>query len=133
MFLLLAAALAQDSVALTVRLDGVDPGRGESVYCALFDTASGFPQNAAMARERAIGERVDGGLACRFAVVRGSYAISVLHDEDGDQELDTGFMGIPREGWGASNNARPAFRAPTFDEARVDVSSDLVTRVTLNY
>ena len=133
MLLFLSVGLAQDIVTLTVQLDGVDPDRGESVYCALFDAAAGFPQNVAMAQGRAMGERVDGALACQFAVARGSYAISVLHDEDGDQELDTGLMGIPREGWGASNNARPAFRAPTFDEARVDVGGDLVTRVTLNY
>ena len=48
----------------------------------------------------------------------GTWAISLLHDEDGDGTLDTNFIGMPREGVGAS--VRPGhsrFGPPRFSDA----------------
>lgn len=53
------------------------------------------------------------GLECR------AYALAVVHDENGNGKLDTNFLGIPREGLGASRNARRMFGPPTFDDAKV--------------
>jgi len=39
----------------------------------------------------------------------GKYAVSVFHDENSNGKLDTNFLGIPREGVGASNNAKGHF------------------------
>ena len=47
----------------------------------------------------------------------GEYALSVLHDENKNGKIDTNFIGIPREGYGVSNNINPKLRAPLFDEA----------------
>jgi uncharacterized protein (DUF2141 family) len=44
-------------------------------------------------------------------------AIAVLHDEDGDRRMATGFFGIPKEGFGVSNNPRILFGPPSFREA----------------
>jgi uncharacterized protein (DUF2141 family) len=44
---------------------------------------------------------------CEFpGVAPNTYAVSVFHDENSNGKLDTNFMGIPREGVGASNGAR---------------------------
>jgi uncharacterized protein (DUF2141 family) len=50
----------------------------------------------------------------------GRYAISVLHDADGDGKVNTNFLGIPTEGTGVTRNVRPAMRAPRFDECAMD-------------
>jgi len=39
-------------------------------------------------------------------VAPGRYAVSVFHDENSNGKMDTNFIGIPREGVGASNNAK---------------------------
>lgn len=57
------------------------------------------------------------GLECR------EYAVAVVHDENGNGKLDTNFIGIPREGLGASRNARRMFGPPTFDDAKVRISA----------
>lgn len=44
----------------------------------------------------------------------GTYAIAVIHDENSDNKLNTNFIGIPKEGYGASNNRLPMTSAPTF-------------------
>ena len=36
--------------------------------------------------------------------------------------LDSNWVGKPTEPWGVSVNLRPAFRAPTFEEAAFDVA-----------
>ena len=43
-----------------------------------------------------------------------------MHDENGNDKLDSNFMGMPTEGYGFSNNPR-VMRAATFDEARFNV------------
>lgn len=50
----------------------------------------------------------------------GSWAVSVIHDENGNARLDT-FAGIPREGFGFSRNPRIGFGPPRFTAAQFDV------------
>jgi uncharacterized protein (DUF2141 family) len=47
----------------------------------------------------------------------GTYAIAVLHDEDGDGDMDRDFIGLPQEGYGFSSGARPGFGPPSFGDA----------------
>ena len=47
----------------------------------------------------------------------GDYAVAVIHDENGNNKLDT-MLGIPREGFGFSRNPTIGFGAPKFAAAR---------------
>ena len=51
----------------------------------------------------------------------GDYAISVIHDENGDGRLNT-FLGIPREGFGFSRNPRMRMGPPRYEECRIAVN-----------
>ncbi len=51
----------------------------------------------------------------------GNYAIALIHDENGNNKLDTTF-GIPREGFGFSRNPVIRFGAPSFSSAQFSVS-----------
>ena len=51
----------------------------------------------------------------------GSYAVAVYHDENGNEELDTNLLGIPREGFAFSGDARGFAGPPSFDDAAVEV------------
>ncbi len=52
----------------------------------------------------------------------GRYAAQITHDENGNKKVDRGFLGIPREGIGFSNNVRVRFHAPRFADAAFDVT-----------
>ncbi|MGB0930576.1 MAG: DUF2141 domain-containing protein [Chitinophagales bacterium] len=52
----------------------------------------------------------------------GQYAVSVYHDKNKNWELDRNWIGIPKEMFGFSNNAKAKFSPPTFDECSVDIS-----------
>ena len=66
-------------------------------------------------------------------LVSGTYAVSVLHDENGDQQINQGSFGIPTEGFGFSRN--PAIRtgAPDFADAAVFVLGETTTQIELIY
>ena len=54
----------------------------------------------------------------------GNYAITLFHDENNNMELDTNFLGIPKEPYGFSNNAKSPFGPPGFQAALVEFSKE---------
>lgn len=63
----------------------------------------------------------------------GTYAVSVVHDEDENNELTTNFIGIPKESYGSSNNAPSKFGPPKWKDARFEVknNSTVKQKITL--
>lgn len=57
------------------------------------------------------------------------YAIKYFHDENSNEELDLNFMGIPKEGYGMSNNAYGRFGPKDFEEWIFSLTSS--TKITL--
>ncbi|WP_082994859.1 DUF2141 domain-containing protein [Aquimarina megaterium] len=54
-------------------------------------------------------------------VPKGEYAISLYHDTDGNQKLNT-FLSIPTEPYGVSNNAKGRFGPPQWEDAKFSIS-----------
>lgn len=61
----------------------------------------------------------------------GSYAVSVIHDENENGELDT-FMVIPTEPYGFSNNAMGKFGPPSFEQTKITISGETTIEIKLN-
>ena len=115
------SASAGEPAKLTVRMHGMRNDDGQ-VFCALFKGAKGFPDGDKATQ----GGRTtvkNGRATCRFKGLKdGVYAVAVFHDEDGDGQMDS-VLGIPTEGFGFSNNAKPGmFGPPSFEEASFRVS-----------
>ncbi|WP_284054590.1 DUF2141 domain-containing protein [Stakelama marina] len=111
---------------LTVDVTGLRSDKGQIRLCLTAD-ADHFPDckgdAAAITRSVPATER-----EVRFtALSPGAYAVSVIHDENGNAKLDT-FAGIPREGFGFSRNPAIRFGPPRFDAARFDVSGPTETQ-----
>jgi len=49
-------------------------------------------------------------------ISKGNYAFRYFHDENNNDELDLNWLGIPKEGYGFSNNAVIKFGPPSFEE-----------------
>ena len=54
----------------------------------------------------------------------GRYAVVVLHNGNGNKNLNENFLGVPKEGYGVSNNPKPRYRAATFDEAAFELTQN---------
>lgn len=46
----------------------------------------------------------------------GKYAFKYFHDENKNEKLDVNWVGIPKEGFGFSNNAKGTFGPPSFEK-----------------
>lgn len=66
-------------------------------------------------------------------VPAGTYGASVIHDENENEKMDTGMMGIPKEGFGFSNDAMGMFGPPKFKEASFVLPATKSVSVTLKY
>lgn len=66
-------------------------------------------------------------------ITSGDYAISVMHDANENDELDSNAIGIPKEGFGFSNDAMGMFGPPSFEKAKFNLSGDNKVTITLKY
>jgi uncharacterized protein (DUF2141 family) len=118
LLLLLPAALAGE---LVLAVTG-EAAPAERVRCRAYaqSSAEAFPGGETPHQAQATAG--EAGPVVRFSgLAAGTYAVACMLDEDDDLALDTNLLGIPVEPWGVSCDARPALRAPRFDEAAVMV------------
>jgi len=62
----------------------------------------------------------------------GEYAISLYHDENENNKLDTGWFGIPNEGYGCSNNAKGMMGPPKYEDAKFQLTSYKEMTIKIN-
>jgi uncharacterized protein (DUF2141 family) len=72
--------------------------------------------------------------ACLFVPGPGTYGLALYHDANGNGKIDRNGLGIPKEGFGFSNNPRILFSAPKLKSVRLTVgSAGAETRIRLRY
>jgi uncharacterized protein (DUF2141 family) len=105
------------------------------VLCALYSSSADFPKHADKAVARAKSSVSNHHAVCEFPdIAPGTYAVSAIHDENSNGKLDTNFIGIPREGVGASNDAKGHFGPPKFDAASFKYAgARLDLKITMTY
>ncbi|MBK5264606.1 MAG: DUF2141 domain-containing protein [Alphaproteobacteria bacterium] len=106
---------------LTVSVGGLRSGKGVLQLCLTRDPAF-FPDCSKDPARRHLTVMASKPSGIVFtAVPPGLYALSVLHDENANDRLDT-FMGIPKEGIGFSRNPRLHFGPPRFNAVEFDAA-----------
>lgn len=90
-----------------------------TVACALFESPEGFPVDFLHSATNIMVIKVRKTRArCDFEdIPPGTYALGVIHDENMNGKLDMNAFGLPKEGYGFSNDAKGWFGAPSFEAA----------------
>lgn len=131
MFACLSGAAAPGS--LDAGVHGFRSQKGQVMAC-LTTRPKNFPncQDDPLARRLTVPTHLAGTL--QFAdLPSGTYALALIHDENGNGRLDT-MMGIPKEGFGFSKNPAIRFGPPSFKSAGVViVSGKADERVKVKY
>lgn len=118
----------EDDLLLSVTITGVQANEGQ-VMLSLFTGEANFLKEPFIDEVLPAGD----GKAVHFelsGLAKGTYAISVFYDQDGDGKLKKGFMGIPKELVGFSNNAKGTFGPPSFEESSFILKED--TSIVIN-
>jgi uncharacterized protein (DUF2141 family) len=120
---------ASETGTIEIRVNGLRSADG-GVAAALFDAGDprAFPTRGEQARASQYQSILpDQDVVFRFeALPHGAYAVAFFHDENGNRKLDTNFLGIPREGMAASNDAAGRFGPPRFEDAAVILDQPLL-------
>lgn len=91
---------------------------------AVFKSEKGFPSDVSQAVQiKSCAIRPNASTLTFNNLPYGTYAVSVYHDENNNNKLDTNFMGIPSEGYGASRDAKNTFGPPKFEDAKFSIDS----------
>jgi len=119
---------------IDIKVTGVNSQKGE-IMVALFDSPEGFPQNSAKAIKFAKTPAQKGDVVMHLTdVPSGRYAIALFHDTNGDAILNTNLLGIPKEGYGVSNNIKNKFSAPKFQQALfLHGDGTTILTISINY
>jgi uncharacterized protein (DUF2141 family) len=114
---------------LAVEVTGVRSGSGR-VLATLYASAPGYPNDPKRAVAKVSAQIVSGTAQAVFPdLPAGTYALSLVHDENDNGRLDTNWIGIPAEGVGASNNAKGSFGPPSFEAAKFQHAPPQPTRL----
>ena len=113
-FALMSAPIAQ-AADLTVKVDDIRSDKGQ-LMLAVYDSAAGWAGKAKPVAAQALEVTGDNVIFHFDELAAGTYAVSVMHDENGNGTLDTNFVGMPVEGYGFSNDPK-VMRKATFEEA----------------
>ena len=113
-----AIAEADAAASLTVEIAGLQLVEG-NLYIAVYDSDDTWLGDTTVHDQKVvIADSRDGELvSTELQLPPGDYALSIFYDSNNNGELDTNFIGIPKEPSGLSNNARPRFGPPKYKDA----------------
>jgi uncharacterized protein (DUF2141 family) len=134
---LLASMMAAASLAVqaqskvVAQISNIRNDKGVCRVC-LFDNAAAFKGESG-APLQCLQPGVKGGAseAVFENVQPGAYAIAVFHDANNNNQMDKNFLGMPKEGYGASGNKLPFASAPGFDENKFRVGDKTTTTLRI--
>lgn len=120
---------AQETYTLTVNVVEANHNEGK-MFIALYNTETDFLKNNYKGAISPIENK--SSKAVFEGVPKGTYAISVFHDENDNGKMDTNFMHIPKEAYGCSNGAKGFMGPPKWKDAKFELKTDKTIKITLN-
>jgi len=111
-----------EGIDITVQVNNIDRTKPGNILVMLY-AKDGFPKDHDKALKIETIPAVVDQMSISFSSVPGEFAIKILHDEDENGQVTKNWTGIfPAEGLGFSNGAKITYRAPRFNEAKLNLS-----------
>jgi uncharacterized protein (DUF2141 family) len=119
------AALAQSQ--LQVSVENIRATKG-TIRVGIFNSEDKFLKDAVEGKV----VKADSRVTVIFENLKpGDYAVSVIHDENENGDLDSNVLGMPTEGFAFGNNAMGLFGPPSFEKAKVTLMNGSTVQQTL--
>lgn len=131
LYIALFTGLFSDShPELTINISNIETFKGELII-GVFNTDETFLKNGEAIKLYSIAaDSAEENIVIKD-LPKGEYAISLYHDENSDNICNLNFMGIPKEGYGFSNNIKPKFSAPSFKDCKFSLLENKVLNIIL--
>lgn len=117
---------------LIVKIKGLKSDQG-TVKVALCNSSENYKDDLSPFKAAIIEIKNNQAIAVFDNLPAGNYAVKAFHDENNNDDFDTNFLGIPKEDYGFSNNARGLFGPPSWDAAKFQLNKmDQIVEINFN-
>jgi uncharacterized protein (DUF2141 family) len=126
---------AQQTTTLTVVVNGIKHQKGE-LCIGIYSNEKGFPLSTKNVVKSACKQITGSSIKQQFTGLKpGTYAVAVVDDQNGDRKLNRDFFGIPKEGFGISNNPTVSITTgtPKFSQARFSLLKNTTVNIDMKY
>lgn len=118
--------------SLIVKIKGLKSDQG-TVKVALCNSSENYKDDLSPFKAAIIEIKNNQAIAVFDNLPAGNYAVKAFHDENNNDDFDTNFLGIPKEDYGFSNNARGLFGPPSWDAAKFQLNKmDQIVEINFN-
>ena len=125
--LLTSASVGAIADTLIVEVNNIE--KAGEIHVAVYDNAEAFEADRGEKGGAAPGI-VDGTIVMveagtssfEYELPAGQYAVGIFHDVNLNNKMDNNFLGLPKEQYGFSNNARALFGPPSFEDAAFELN-----------
>ena len=120
------------SVDLAVTIPNIKEHKGEIVI-GIFDSREKFPKAEQDYRQLRFPVQANQSSFVIKDIQLRNCAVAIYHDQNSDGKCNLNFLGIPKEGYGFSNNVKPRFRAPAYESCKINLQESANITVKLIY
>lgn len=124
-----AGITREKNSVLTVNVIGGTPQKGQ-ILLSVFTSNENYLKEPVFEATASIDE-VGGSVFKIDNLTAGRISVSAVYDEDNSGELNTGFLGIPTERVGFSNNAKGRFGPPSFEKTSFEFKDSMTIEIRL--
>ena len=129
-----APALVSEET-LTITIADIRESEGRlMIQVANSDKGFEFSEDSAAPPPVAISQLAEAGeMTFEVTLPPGIYGARVLHDLNGNGEMDSNFVGMPKEPWAFSNNATGRLGPAKWQDAKFEISGNTAVEIRLNH
>ncbi len=127
---LFTGLFSNENPELTINITNIKILKGE-IIIGVFNTDVDFLKEGVAIKNYSIKVDNNTGTLVIKDLPKGDYAISLYHDENSDGICNRNMLGIPKEGYGFSNNIKPKFSAPAYEDCKFSLVNKKVLDIVL--
>lgn len=119
---------------VNVTIEGLRNSKGLVVFTLYPDDATRFLKPQGSLYVTRVSARAGLAHGCMYLPAPGAYGLALYHDENANGNIDRNGLGIPKEGFGFSNNPKIFLSAPGFKKVRFVASGPTASlRIRMKY
>ncbi len=127
--LFISGNLIAQTGTIELTVSGINLKKGKNIKIAIYDEVGFLKEIKIQKIIQSKGKEITIELD---DIEVGKYAIGVFQDENSDGEMNTNYMGKPKELNGFSNDVKGNFGPPDFNDASFDVLNDKSTKLVIH-
>lgn len=121
LILLYAFGLGQKQT-LTLNITNIQQSKG-TLRIGIYDPTPAFGSDGAKPNyQKSISITKTDNQVIIFELPQGRYALAMYHDLNDNNKMDKNMVGFPKEPYGFSNNFRPKFSGPKFEDCAFELN-----------